>query len=217
MLIYKRRKHRFFILFFFVLLLILLYFFMLQFKIAFNNITKSKLYGLALQNINDIVNNKMSQINYNDLISYQKNDNDEITMVNTNVVLMNSISNDISNEIIKKLDSFSFLYIEIPLGSITGNDLFASSGPKIKIKVIPISEVKTEFKTDFYSTGINQTKHKIFLNVYCNTEALSKFMSNNINITLQIPILETVIIGGVPNTYYQIEGVKRDNLYQIID
>jgi len=217
MFIYKRRKRRIIILIIFILILFLFYFFFLQLKTAFLTISKSKIYGISLQTINTIVSQKMSEIDYNDLITYQKNENDEINMVNTNIVLLNSLSNEISNSIINELEAIPTINIDIPIGSITGNELFAASGPTITFKTIPISEVKTEFKTDFYSTGINQTTHKIFLNVYCNVEALSKFMTNDVNITLQIPILETVLIGGVPNTYYQIDGVNKENMLNIIN
>lgn len=216
MLIYKRRKKRITLLFILLLFILAIYFWMYQLKSVFNTLSQAKVYAVSLQIINNVVNSKMNTIDYNELINYQKKENEEITIVNTNIVLMNQLANEISNEIIKELNALNSLYISIPLGSITGNELLSGSGPNFNVKFIPVSEVRTDFKTDFHSTGINQTKHKIFLNVFCDVEALSAFTSNTISIEVQIPILETVIIGGVPSTYYHFEGVENDNAFELV-
>ena len=215
MWVYKRRRKRILFLFFFLLLLFVFSFFTYQLKTVFNTLSQSKVYAVSLQAINNVVNKKMSEIDYNSLITFQKKENEEITIANTNIVLMNQLSNEISHEIISEMDKLEALYISIPLGSITGNQILAGSGPNFNVKIIPVSEVKTVFKTDFSSTGINQTKHKIFLEVYCNIEALSSFLNNHVTIEVQIPILETIIIGGVPNTYYHFEGVQNDDAIEI--
>jgi len=215
MWVYKRRRKRILLLFLFILLIFILAFFMYQLKIIFNTLSQSKIYAISLQTINNVVNKKMSEIDYNSLISFEKKENDEITIVNTNIVLMNQIANEISHEIITKMENLEPLYISVPLGSISGNQLIAGSGPIFNIKFIPVSEVKTDFKTDFSSTGINQTKHKIFLNVYCDVEALSSFLNNHITVEMQIPILETIIIGGVPSTYYHFEGMENEDALEI--
>jgi len=217
MLIYKHKKRRFLLLLIFLLLFGIILYCVHQLKAVFNTLSQSKIYALSLQTINNVINNKMSTINYNELINYQKKDNEEITIVNTNIVLMNKLANEISNDIIKELNSMGSLYVSIPIGSITGNELLSGTGPSFKINFVPVSEVRTEFKTDFHSTGINQTKHKIFLDVFCDVEALSAFSNNSISIEIQIPILETVIIGGVPNTYYHLQGLENGNLLDVLE
>ena len=217
MWIYKRRRKRIFLLFIFSLLIFILAFFMNQLKIVFNTLSQSKIYAITLQTINNVVNQKMSEIDYNILINFQKKENNEITIVNTNIVLMNQLANEISHEIIHQMETLEPLHISVPLGSISGNQLLAGSGPNFDIQFVPVSEVKTDFKTDFSSTGINQTKHKIFLNVYCNVEGLSSFLNNHLTVEIQITILETIIIGGVPNTYYHFEGTETDNAIEIME
>ena len=92
-----------------------------------------------------------------------------------------------------------------------------SLGPSVQIRFIPVGDVTTEFKTDFASTGINQTKHKVFLMITCQIQALSIVADTLVSTNLEIPIVETVIVGGVPNTYYHLEGLNKDDSLNLLE
>ena len=113
MWVYKRRRKRILFLFFFLLLLFVFSFFTYQLKTVFNTLSQSKVYAVSLQAINNVVNKKMSEIDYNSLITFQKKENEEITIANTNIVLMNQLSNEISHEIISEMDKLEALYNKI--------------------------------------------------------------------------------------------------------
>ena len=50
-------------------------------------------------------------------------------------------------------------------GSFTGFKLLAGKGPGIKIRITPIGNVETDLKSEFITQGINQTLHRIYLQV----------------------------------------------------
>ena len=65
-------------------------------------------------------------------------------------------------------------------GNFTGNSLLAGCGPNVKVKVIPIGTVTTDFKTEFVSAGINQTRHRVYLTVYCTMYVAAPLVGNEI-------------------------------------
>lgn len=86
-------------------------------------------------------------------------------------------------------------------GNFTGNNLLSGYGPDIKVKVIPQGTVTTEFKTEFLSAGINQTRHRVYLNVSGTMYVTAPFMEDEMTIDTGVTIAETVLIGDVPEFY----------------
>lgn len=93
-------------------------------------------------------------------------------------------------------------------GSFTGISLLAGRGPGVKIKISSAGNVETDLKSEFISQGINQTLHRVYLQVKCEVSILTPFKNITKDITNQILIAENVIVGKIPSTYYNIEGVE---------
>lgn len=93
-------------------------------------------------------------------------------------------------------------------GSFTGFKLLAGRGPGVKIKISTIGEVETDLRSEFSSQGINQTLHRVYLQVKCNVNILTPFENISREITNQVLLMENVIVGNIPNTYYNLEGMN---------
>ena len=107
--------------------------------------------------------------------------------------------------------------IKIPSGAMLGNKYLSGIGPKIGINIIPSSNVTTEVKTEFKSQGMNQTIYRIYLEVVCNEKILTSYNTIETQIVNQVLLVETVIVGNVPETYYNLEGVDKENSIDIIE
>lgn len=81
-------------------------------------------------------------------------------------------------------------------------------GPKISIKILPMGEIYSNFKTEFVSKGINQTVYRIYLQTTCNISISSMISYEETAVSTDIIIAEIVIVGGVPQTYYNLQGMK---------
>ena len=207
MWVYKRKRRRFLFLIFLLFLLGIVILFYVRLRLIFITLSKNELLAVSQQIVNNVVTGKLDVLD-TALLQFEKDENGEITFVNSNVLYMNKLANEISLDIYKEINNLDYLYVDIPLGSLLGSDILNSFGPDIEIKFIPVGDVKTEFKTDFSSSGINQTKHKVFLIIQCQIKALSILADTLTTTNLEIPIVETVIVGGVPNTYYHLEGLE---------
>ena len=89
-----------------------------------------------------------------------------------------------------------------------GSKIFSGLGPNIPIKLYTSGTVETKLRSEFESTGINQTIHRLYLDVQCQISILTPF--NNIEETIknQIVLAENVIVGEIPQTYYNLEGFE---------
>ena len=94
--------------------------------------------------------------------------------------------------------------------------LLAGIGPKIKITISSIGNVKTDLKSEFSSKGINQTLHRVYLQVDCEVNILTPFNKISKRITNQILIAENVIVGNIPDTYYNLEGLTQDDVMEVM-
>lgn len=77
--------------------------------------------------------------------------------------------------------------------------------------------VETDLRSEFKDAGINQTLHRIYLEVRCNVNILTPYETITETITNQVLLTEGVIIGNIPDTYYNLEGLNSDQLMEVID
>ena len=92
-------------------------------------------------------------------------------------------------------------------GSFTGFKLLAGRGPGIKITISSIGDVETDLRSEFTAQGINQTLHRVYLQVKCNVNILTPFDNIEREITNQVLLVENLIVGNIPNSYYNLEGL----------
>lgn len=77
--------------------------------------------------------------------------------------------------------------------------------------------VETDLKSEFKDAGINQTLHRIYLEVKCNVNILTPYNTITETITNQVLLTEGVIIGNIPNTYYNLEGLNNEQTMEVIE
>ena len=133
-------------------------------------------------------------------------------MLKLNTVKINLIASDIAYNIQQELYKAENSSIALPLGSITGSRYLAGFGPRFQIKILPQGSIITDFKSEFESAGINQTIHRIYLDVACKVTIVTPYDSLEADIINQVLMTESVIVGEIPETYYNLEGMDSNNV-----
>ena len=149
----------------------------------------------------------MQNYTYKDLVHIEEDSEGNVTFLESNVVLINQIKSSIVNNIQKRFTEDRNVNIEIRLGALTGSRLISNVGPKIKIKVIPSGTITSTLETEFYSVGVNQSLHRIYLNIDCTVSILSPFETVSQSIQNKILLSESVIVGNTPENYYKIDTI----------
>lgn len=174
---------------------------------VFLNIIQNKAYNIAVKVSNNAIHQKLKDVNYSDLVIIEKDNLGNITMVAANSYAINQVSTDISMIIQRQLEELGDVYVLMPIGILLGNNILSNSGPKIKIKILPIGTVSTTFKSEFESSGINQTIHRIYVNINCSISIITPFEVQKSQFTDSILVNEVVIVGEIPDTYYNLSGI----------
>lgn len=97
-----------------------------------------------------------------------------------------------------------------------GSKLFSGTGPKVKFRISHVGNIETDLRSEFTAKGINQTLHRIYLQVKCQVTILTPFNVIDTDITNQVLLAEAVIVGNVPDSYYNLEGVSKENTIDIM-
>ena len=91
--------------------------------------------------------------------------------------------------------------VYVPLGSALNWYFLAGAGPKIPIKICPISVINMDLRDDFSSAGINQVYHKIYLDVTLEMSYIGLMASRSQTVHTTALVSETIIVGDTPEYY----------------
>ena len=138
-------------------------------------------------------------------------------MISANVITVNEIISDVAIKVQEELSKVENNSFNIKLGSLTGSRILAGRGPNIEIKIDVIGDLDTDLRSEFEARGINQTLHKMYLQVQCHVIILTPFKTIEEEISNQVLLAESVIIGTTPNTYYNFDGVDKTNVIDVIE
>lgn len=166
------------------------------------NVGYSYAKSYAVESVNSAV--KITLINgvqYKDLITIEKDDGGNVSLMTTNSYKINQISQGVSETSKILLDNKLRQGVKVPILAFTGIAGLEGYGKSINYKLLSISTVNCGFYGEFKSVGINQTLHSIFVRVVVDIKIETLLKSKTIPIESSILICETVIVGKVPEIY----------------
>lgn len=177
------------------------------FDICMSSITsRASLYHaklMAYNSVNDAIIETLSnsQINYNDLVKLNYGEDNTVRSIETNSEYINKIKSTLVNGVNGYLSEYAITTIAIPIGTFTGNDYLSGMGPKLDVEVQFGGCAVTDIISEFKSAGINQTCHRILVNVSVNIYVYEFGKNLTDTVECECCIAETVIVGAVPEAY----------------
>lgn len=189
----------------FLLINSILYFFDKNILPAVLSIGEEKLRREATAIINETALDIYSKdFDYKDMIITEKDNEGNITMLRADTVKLNYLSAKLVLASNNKIGELEEVGLKVPLGYMTKNLVFYNLGPKINVDMTQIGNITSSYESVFESAGINQTRHKIYLNINMKMKLIVPLKSREVEIASQIPIAETIIVGKVPNTAIEL-------------
>ena len=141
-------------------------------------------------------------LKYDDLFTVVKDSDGDVSMVQANSPEINLISREFANLAQANLDALGSQEISVPAGTFTGLALLMGMGSEVTISVIPIGSALCDFVSYFTSAGINQTLHKIYINVHAVISIVTPIDEPTITVTAEVLVAENLIVGDVPQFYF---------------
>ena len=198
----RRRLRRIFLL---VLLGLLLLAAVLHVRVnpLVQELAQAKITDAASGVINRAVNQQIQRgdIQYENLVTLQRDNEGNITALTTNMREMNRLKTELLTLLDDEIYSIEDDAISIPVGNLTGIQLLGGRGPEIPVKIVAVSSSDADFQGEFLDAGINQTIHRIMMDVSLELIILLPSGTITDRVTTEVCVAETVLLGPVPNSY----------------
>ena len=100
-----------------------------------------------------------------DLVVLERDSDNHITALRTDIIAVGKVKARIVNGLFDRLDYLEETQTEVPLGTVFAPNLFTGMGPRVKVGLAGLAQMEAQFVSAFTSAGINQTRHRILIEV----------------------------------------------------
>lgn len=145
-------------------------------------------------------------VSYGDLVTIQRDGEGAITALTCDMASLNLLRAELVSQVLDTLDDAGQSTVRVPLGSLFDSELLWARGPSIRARVLAAGTVSAEFESEFSSAGVNQTMHRIWLDLSVPMTVLLPGGGVEAEVNTRLCVAETVIVGQVPETYLQLDG-----------
>jgi len=204
----KRKPHKYISFIVAIIFIIVIFNIMIGFfdKRVMPSITEIAIMMAKSQTL-DIINKKSVEIlsqefKYDEMIKIEKDKEGNIILVQSDTIKLNYIAAKLSTECNQELSDMNNTTIKVPFGWMGDKSAFYNLGPTITMQIEPMGNISTNYESKFESAGINQTRHKIYLNVNAKIRLKLPLKNQDIEVNTQIPVSDTIIVGKIPNTTF---------------
>lgn len=167
------------------------------------DIAQVQVKAQTTQAVNEAVLSVLQGVDYTDFVTVEKNSQNEVVLITANSNSVNQLARNASIVTQGKINTLFQQAISIPLGTLSGIPLLSQLGPDVNIVIDPVGTVQCSFVSHFETAGINQSLHRIYLNVSSTVDVIIPSSHQVVQIETPILVCETVIVGKVPDTFLQ--------------
>ena len=179
-----------------------------RYREVVSDLAKTQVMNTTSDLTNDAIAKQIAagNIAYDRIVFFEKDLNGRITALKTNMSEVNRLKTDILNIINDEILALDASDIGIPLGSLFLPEILSGKGPAIPVHILSIRNSDATFVSHFSQAGINQTLHRMNMEVSIDIAVLVLGETNGFTMTSEVVVAETVIVGDVPQTFLQTGG-----------
>lgn len=148
-------------------------------------------------------------VDYSDFVTITRNEEGEITALSADMARLNLLRAELSAHLLERLED-SQLELTIPVGSLLPLEPTWARGPELHLRALALGTASAEFESEFTSSGINQTRHRLWLELSVPVTVLLPGGGEELTVDSRLCVAETVIVGQVPQTWFQTGGLPAD-------
>ena len=146
-------------------------------------------------------------VDYSDFVTITRNEAGEITALSADMARLNLLRAELSTHLLERLED-SQLELTVPVGSLLPLEPTWARGPELlHLRALALGTASAEFESEFTSAGINQTRHRLWLRLSVPVTVLLPGGGEEVAVDSRLCVAETVIVGQVPQTWFQTGGL----------
>lgn len=195
-----------------IILLIVVIVGIVLFRVRFNDAIRALAQTQVTNTTSDLINDAIDRqiedgtIQYDRMVYFEKDLDGRITALKTNMSEVNRLKTNILNLINDEILALSTDDLGVPLGNLFLPEVLSGRGPEIPVQILSIRNSDASFSSNFTQAGINQTLQQINMQVCVDVTVLVLGQTDSFTVSSQVIVAETIIVGDVPNTYFQTGG-----------
>ncbi len=169
------------------------------------DLAKARASNAVTRIVNDAVSGTLAAeaVSYADMVTLQKDSSGQITALTSNFVAMNRLRTQILDQVVEQVDVLDTDELGVPLGNLLGLATLSDKGFRLPVRVLSVASAEGAFKNEFTAAGINQSYHRVMLDVSVTIQLLIPGGKVETVVNTRVNVAETVIVGKVPDAYLQ--------------
>ncbi|MBQ7817404.1 MAG: sporulation protein YunB [Oscillospiraceae bacterium] len=197
---------------FFCLLVVISVVLFALFRIRYRDVIRTLSQTQVRNSTSDLINQAIDRqietgnILYERIVYFEKDLDGRITALKTNMSEVNRLKTDILSIINDEILALDTSDIGIPLGSLILPEFLSGRGPTIPVRILSIRNSDATFQSKFTEAGINQTLQQLTMDISVDVAILVLGSTDIFTVTSQVVVAETIIVGQVPDTFFQTGG-----------
>ena len=205
---YRIRKILFGLAIFLMIIVVAFLLFREKYSFAIRSLAETQVKNATSDLINDAIDKQImtGNIQYDRIVYFEKDLEGKITALKTNMSEVNRLKTAILSLINDEILALDSTDLGIPMGNLILPEFMPGRGPSIPVQIIAIRNSDASFLSNFTEAGINQTLQQLTMDVSVDVTVLVLGKSSSFTISSQVVVAETIIVGQVPDTYFQTGG-----------
>ena len=133
------------------------------------------------------------------IITYENN---KISTIDFDSIIVNRIQNNITNNILERLENIeNDVIYKIPLTYSYNNTFLTNISPKVPVRLRPIGYINSNIKTKVTNYGINNALIEVYIDITVSIQVVLPLISNKVDTNLAVPLAIKLIKGDIPEFF----------------
>lgn len=191
-----------------VVSLLMLSFFRSRYHQTIRSLAQTQVINATSDLINDAIDRQieLGNIQYDRIVYFEKDLDGKITALKTNMIEVNRLKTAILNIINDEILEMDNARLGIPVGNLILPEMLGGRGPQIPVDILSIRNSDAAFESFFTEAGINQTLQQLTMEISVDVSILVLGRSESFTVSSQVVVAETIIVGQVPDTFFDTGG-----------
>ena len=159
--------------------------------------------SVCLNAVNDAVQQTLEQTPEltRELVRIEYSADGYVQNIETDTESVNFLRLRLTDAVSQKMAEIENEEITLRLGSLTGISLLFGRGPGVRMRVIPLTAVRSELHETFEGAGVNQTIHKLSVLLTVDVCVLYGLRSGQVTVESEVVLSQSLVSGQVPGWY----------------
>ena len=163
----------------------------------------SVLNGELIREINLAVTQALEEENIDagSILQEEKDDEGTIENIVTDYTAANRVKTAIAVRVTELLEGYRTVVASVPVGALFSDTMLTGFGVPVPVRAFSTHMIDIQFLDTFDSAGINQTRQQLSILIKIPIRIAGVFSYRDAEVSTEVPLAESVIIGTVPRTY----------------